>query len=282
MSWQPAQSAWLADGRLHLHHGPIDLIIEAHGLDASQAYRAAITAFEPLLAGLACELPALRARTEPACQCHDSVAQRMHKATRGFLPTFITPMAAVAGSVADTILANMLVATELTKAFVNNGGDIALHLAPGHELTIASPVGQIHIAYPDAVGGIATSGWRGRSSSLGIADAVTILATDAASADAAATMVANEVNLPGHPAITRIPANQRAPDSDLGDRLITTHVGLLSSAEIAKALQPGIEFAQALIREGRIQAASLMLQDTVLTLGSMRQACQHAPCPGAQ
>ena len=64
--------------------------------------------------------------------------------------------------------------------------------------------------------GIATSGWRGRSFSLGIADAVTVLADRAAAADAAATIIANAVDLPGHPAIVRVPACELAPDSDLG------------------------------------------------------------------
>ena len=40
------------------------------------------------------------------------------------------------------------------------------------------------------VRGVATSGWRGRSHSLGIADSVTVLAATAAMADAAATVIA--------------------------------------------------------------------------------------------
>ena len=66
--------------------------------------------------------------------------------------------------------------------------------------------------------GVATSGWRGRSFSLGIADAVTVLAATAAAADAAATIIANAVDLPGHPAIARRPASELEDDSDLGDR----------------------------------------------------------------
>jgi ApbE superfamily uncharacterized protein (UPF0280 family) len=67
---------------------------------------------------------------------------------------------------------------------------------------------------------VATSGWRckgkgGRSFSFGIADAVTVLAGSAAAADAAATVIANAVDLPGHGAITRRPASAIDPDSDL-------------------------------------------------------------------
>ena len=99
-------------------------------------------------------------------------------------------------------------AADLDKAYVNNGGDIALHLAPGAVDATPAIAGTGHgladrviIRADDPVRGIATSGWRGRSFSLGIADAVTVLARTAAEADAAATMIANAVDLPGHPAI---------------------------------------------------------------------------------
>ena len=79
----------------------------------------------------------------------------------------------------------------------------------------------------DPARGIATSGRHGRSFSLGIADAVTVLARTASQADAAATIIANAVDLPGHPAIVRCPANELQPDSDLGARLVTRDVGAL-------------------------------------------------------
>ena len=93
-------------------------------------------------------------------------------------------MAAVAGSVAEEVLEAMLAAAALSRAFVNNGGDIALHLAPGTAYEIGlvdrpdrpSLFSTARIAAADPVRGIATSGWRGRSFSLGIADAVTVLA----------------------------------------------------------------------------------------------------------
>ena len=87
--------------------------------------------------------------------------------------------------------------------------------------------------------GVATSGRHGRSFSLGIADAVTVLAKTAASADAAATIIANAVDLPGHPAIIRRPACELQPDSDLGPRLVTREVGELAGNEIEEALAAG-------------------------------------------
>jgi len=180
---------------------------------------------------------------------------------------FITPMAAVAGAVAEEILAAMTNAATLSRAYVNDGGDIALHLAPGESFAIGmverpdrpSLFGTARIAAAQKVRGIATSGWRGRSFSLGIADAVTVLAATAAQADAAATIIANAVNLPGHPAITRVPANEIAPENDLGDRPVTRAVGALSLDETEQALGNGAALANELIEEKLICAAALNL-----------------------
>jgi hypothetical protein len=181
---------------------------------------------------------------------------------------FITPMAAVAGSVAEEILNAMTNAAVLSRAYVNDGGDIALHLSPGKHFVIGmverpdsfSLLGTTQIDSNCAVRGIATSGWRGRSFSLGIADAVTVLAATAALADAAATIVANAVDLPGHPNISRVSAKDLSPDSDLGDRHVTTAVGKLTPTETAEALARGARRAQAMIASGLIHGAALHLQ----------------------
>src|SRR5438128_5001276 len=123
-----------------------------------------------------------------------------------------------------------------------------------------SLLGTVTIAAASPIRGIATSGWRGRSFSLGIADSVTVLAHSASAADAAATIIANAVDLPGHPAISRVPACELAPDSDLGGRLVTQGVGELSDAEIELALGFGVTTARKLIERGLIVAAALNLQ----------------------
>ncbi len=124
----------------------------------------------------------------------------------------------------------------------------------------ASLFGTTTIHHTDPIRGIATSGWRGRSFSLGIADAVTVLADTAAIADAAATIIANAVDLPGHPSITRIPACELAPDSDLRDRMVTESVGDLSPREVRDALVTGAQVAETLRRDGLIHSAALTLQ----------------------
>ncbi|CAN5398969.1 UPF0280 family protein [soil metagenome] len=267
------QIAWLADGRrLHLQDGPIDLIVEAHGAagDVHAAYKAAIRRFTGLLDELCNELPELRKPARPAhCSLSGIVTRRMHDAVAPFAADhFITPMAAVAGSVAQEILNAMMQVADLDRAYINNGGDIALHLSDGERFTVGlvgrpdAPdlIGTTVIAAGDPTRGVATSGWRGRSFSLGIADAVTVLAQTAAQADAAATIIANAVDLPQHPAIIRCPANDLQPDSDLGLRLVTRHVGWLSPDDVAIALEAGADCARILAAKGLIEGAALHLQ----------------------
>ncbi len=271
--------AFINEGRrLHLSHGPIDLIIEAQGDEdhVRQAYAQASARFEGLLEELVAELPALRSPTDKKHAFASPIAQRMAIATCATSSDFITPMGAVAGSVADEILHCMREDTVLTRAYVNNGGDIALCLNPGASFTagivadVSCPAlaAKVSITAHDGIGGIATSGWRGRSHSLGIADAVTVLAKDAAHADAAATLIANEVDLPGSGSITRQPACELSPDSDLDERLVTVDVASLLHEEIEVALASGQELAREFCRNGVIDAAYLSLQGTVRTVNA--------------
>lgn len=266
------QAKFLPDGRrLHLQDGPIDLIIEAQGPDAAVAiaYDAACDRFATLLDELCVELPLLRRpMTMESAAPHGPVARRMAAVARLYADKhFITPMVAVAGAGAEAILDAMTAAAALTRAYVNNGGDIALHLGAGTRFEIGMVdrpdhphlFGKLIVTPEDNVRGIATSGHHGRSFSLGIADAVTVLAADAPTADAAATMIANAVDLPGHPAIIRAPAEALQPDSDLGPHLVTRSVGALSAPEVARALARGERFAEHLLELGRIRAAALHL-----------------------
>lgn len=260
----------LPDGRLHLNHGPIDLILGADGPPAARraAFAAATARFQTILTELCAELPALRAG-DPR-PLYGPTAQRMAAAVAPHRPAFITPMAAVAGAVAETIL-DAMPCPGLSRAYVNNGGDIALHLSPGTAFTlaIAGAPARLAIRHADPVRGVATSGWRGRSFSFGIADAVTVLAPTAAGADAAATMIANAVDLPGHPAIQRRLANQIQCDSDLGARAVTVAVGPLTAAETAEALRRGAAHARNLLARSLIAGAALFLHPHLLTVGAV-------------
>jgi len=295
---EPANIRLLPDGRrLHLQDGPIDLIVEASGSSTAvhAAYEAAARRFITILDELCAELPLLRERARPnAIRPSGGVARRMADVVAPYQERwFITPMAAVAGAVAETVLESMIDAAKIDRGYVNNGGDIALHLTTLQSYTIGmvarpnhpSLFGSFEISSDLPVRGVATSGWRGRSFSLGIADAVTVLANSAAGADAAATILANSVDLPGHASIVRVPACEIAPDSDLREIPITRHVGELNPAEIEQALSSGSQLAEELLAEGLICAAAFSLQgqtrivapDTVQDhLGISRRSLLHA------
>lgn len=266
-----------SDPRFHLHQGPIDLVIEAFADDAMQvdaAYAAAKARFADILTVLVSELPLLRtplASKPPPLT--GPVARRMLAACWPHRDVFITPMAAVAGSVADEVLAAMVAGADLRRAYVNNGGDIALHLAPGESFRVglagiedAALHGTLNLRAEDAARGVATSGWRGRSLSLGVADAVTVVAPDAASADAAATLVANAVNV-DHRSIERRPAHDVRDDTDLGDLPVTVAVGPLPEDAVHEALRRGVSTAQAMRDRGLILATCLRLAGEVRIVG---------------
>ncbi|RUW57585.1 UPF0280 family protein [Mesorhizobium sp. M7A.F.Ca.US.008.03.1.1] len=280
------QAHWLQDGkRLHLNHGPIDLIVEAFG-DADEcraAYAQAVTRFQTILMELVEELPELRL---PAFflaprTFAGPTARRMEAAVMPLAECFITPMAAVAGSVADEMLAALLAGRKLERAYVNNGGDCALHIGKGQSMGLAvagtgnGMADRITIRAENDVRGVATSGWRGRSFSLGIADAVTVLARTGAEADAAATLIANAVDLPGNPAIKRIPAHELSPDSDLGVRLVTQGVGTLALGEVARALDNGLAVAEDFRRRGLIAGSALFLGGEIRISGSVAIAAPN-------
>lgn len=267
--------------RLHLQHGPIDLVIGADG-DRGAAFAAAQARFETVLNELVTELPLLRSRLELGSSLpRGAIAQSMDQAVRPHCAKFITPMAAVAGAVADTILTAMCTATPLQRAYVNNGGDIALHLSPGQSFATAMmdhqghDLGRIEISHSDGISGIATSGRHGRSLSLGIADSVTVLARSAAQADAAATLIANAVDLPGHTGIHRRAADQLQSDSDLGEQLVVTHYEPLTLAKTHTALQAGHRRALDMRHAGHIIAAALFLQGESTLVGQTGFTSPH-------
>ncbi|HEY4066890.1 MAG TPA: UPF0280 family protein [Burkholderiaceae bacterium] len=294
-----ARRALLPDGRWHFQHGPIDLVIGADG-DAGAmvaAHAAAWQRFETVLAELVGELPALRSPVRETSAPCGPIARRMWQACWPHRAVFITPMAAVAGAVAQELIGHYERAG-IARAWVNNGGDIALHLARGASVRVGlfadlarldDPAridldGHFDVRAEMPVRGVATSGWRGRSFSLGIADSVTVLARDAAAADAAATIIANAVDVTD-PRICRAPANTLKDDSDLGEIAVTVDVPPLEAALIQRALQAGQNRAQALQREGLIHAAMIHCQGRWCRVdaagGVGASALEHHPALGS-
>lgn len=270
-AWQPVR-ARLSGGRWHVQQGPIDLVIGADGERAAceAAHEACWERFQPVLTSLVAELPDLRAALpadRPPPRLDGPVAQRMIAACLPYAQDglFITAMAAVAGSVADHLI-DCYRRPGVRRAYINNGGDIALHLMPGESWT-AGVVGNADAPVLDAdlvvcaesgLRGLATSGWRGRSLSLGIADSVTVVARDAASADAAATIIANHVDVRDG-AVKKRPAGEVRDDSDLGDLPVTVSVGALAPASVEQALSAGAACARRLVARGLIAHALIGL-----------------------
>jgi ApbE superfamily uncharacterized protein (UPF0280 family) len=271
LSWQP-QRAQLADGRWHFQHGPIDLVVGADGEPAAcaAAHEACWQAFQSVLTELVSELSVLRQPlpgSGAAALIRGPVARRMVGACLPYAHDglFITPMAAVAGSVADHLI-EAYRRSGVLRAYINNGGDIALHLDPGQHwragvvANVDNPSldASLMVTAESGLRGLATSGWRGRSLSLGIADSVTVVARDAAAADAAATIIANHVDV-ADPAIRKLPADQVRDESDLGSLPVTVAVGALSPASIERALASGLACARQLVERGLISQALLNL-----------------------
>ena len=273
----------LPDGRrLHLQHGPIDLVIEAFGPrdEIGAAYRQARTRFETVLTELVEELAVLRQPVrDPRPGVAGPTAIRMMDAVWPHRDKFVTSMAAVAGSVADEVMASLIDGRSLDKAYINNSGDISVYLTPGQTLRLGI-VGQLfrpaidgtaELSFDRPVRGVATSGWQGRSWSLGIADAVTVLAESAAAADVAATLIANNVNVE-HPTIERAPASELDDQTDLGSRLVTVDVGRLDTEAVESALSKGMQTAQNMCDCGLITAAVLVLKDEIRAIGDVPAA----------
>ncbi len=272
------QAALLPDGRrLHLNHGPIDLVIEAFGAEreVAHAYEQAVERFSDILETLVAELPELRRPVEHMPPVFAGpIARRMATAVWQHRGVHVTPMAAVAGAVADEMLAALTAGRWLDRAYVNDGGDIALYLAPGADFEVglaarperAGLDGSFTVTARMPVRGVATSGQGGRSLSLGIADAVTVLAADAAAADVAATLIANAVDL-DHPAIERRPARALDPDSDLGHLPVTLAVGALDEEAVMTALTGGEAAARSMLSASLIFGAVLALNGRFRVVG---------------
>ncbi|MEP3246546.1 MAG: UPF0280 family protein [Sneathiella sp.] len=278
-----ATARLMEDGRrLHLQHGPIDIVAEAFGAadEIEAAYNQGWAAFQSILGTLVQDLGILRRPVmideEPVL---NGISADMWLSARPFADRqFVTPMAAVAGAVADHVKAAMIDGRSLTKLYVNNGGDISLHLKANAVFSGAIVENQdmpaldniFEIRSKDDIGGVATSGWRGRSLSPGMADAVTVLAKTAAIADVAATLIAGAVVVKSA-AVTQEKAIDLRDDTDLGDMLVTTAVGTLTAAEKHEALEKGFQLARSFEQEGWIKSAYMALQGEAKSLAPEKE-----------
>jgi len=196
----------ILDRKLYIEYGPTNLEIEVTNDNHIEIYQFILSIFKNKFDELAKEKDKLKRKTLAKRKFNSEIGKIMQKSTEIFLPKFITPMAAVAGSLSESLLDDLLKNFVLDKIYINNGGDVAVY-SSGHK-NFTFSVGknseiQIFLEKVNGHYGVATSGWKGRSFSLGIADSVTVVAKSASIADAAATMIANDIYIDYHPNIKK-------------------------------------------------------------------------------
>jgi len=225
-----------------------------------------------ILAGVGDSLPVLRQKAERIrnASSMSPAAQKMVEAAKLIDPVTLTPMAAVAGAVADAVK-EWLKDKGFEFISVNNGGDIALFNRSGRKVNIA--LGDIEtgkstpytLVIEDMVDcGIATSGFGGRSFTLGLADMVTVIARTGAIADAAATRVGNATNIETDLVLRRW-AREIDPCSDIADERVTVRIGDLGEELTGKALENGLSFARALKESNSILDAVILMKGHMAT-----------------
>lgn len=235
----------LSDGRVFVDYGPTSMVITARrqGAPLVELATAAFPLIRDSLEEIAHALPVLRQFPKDGDFSQlEGLPRVMAEAALATGEETLTPMAAVAGTVADTV-ADWLFAQGADLVAVNNGGDVAVRLGPGQEMRMGilprfeggiSQVVTLRAEY--GIGGVCTSGLGGRSLTRGIANAVTVFARRCAVADTCATHLANCSYLPS-PRVHTCLAGELEPDSDIASLRIVHQVDPLEAAEIQQGLE---------------------------------------------
>jgi ApbE superfamily uncharacterized protein (UPF0280 family) len=191
----------------------------------------------------------------------DKIARTMLESVSLIGDEDLTPMAAVAGTIADFV-ADWLFDRHVTRVIVDNGGDIAIRLIAGESAGVGlrpdiqsreiTHLIRIDARFPSW--GVNTSGLGGRSLTRGIASAVTTFAATSSVADAAATAIANAC-FAEHKNIHQAPAKSVDPNTDLGDLPVTVGISDLPQKSVTQALENGFRKATAIQKMGHIHGA---------------------------
>jgi uncharacterized protein len=288
---------WTGPGRAEFSYGPTSMRILArlrgrpHPLGVEAAAAAACECLESLVPFRnTAALLIGRLRREKGLsavpQHFPAVLRLMIRAAEATGEDAMTPLAAVAGAIAQQALAAALAAGAGT-VVVENGGDVAVSVEAGDTIRLGVARG-IHdrslervalLSHGDGIGGVCTSGLGGRSFTLGLADAAVAFGADAAGADACATLLANSTFM-DVPAVERSPAESLDPDTDIPGFMVVTHVGALSSSEITKALGQAEERAQGFVRAGLLKGAVVAVQGRAVVVPDEFAAIFTSAAPG--
>ncbi len=259
----------LPGGSVLAESGPMRLVISAgigKVLQTKMALRAAEESFG-FLERVARHRKYLgRQFLESREQIKDSLVLKMISSVVMIGDEDLTPMAAVAGTIADEV-ADFLFEHGMTKVVVDNGGDVAVRADREEPITVGirPDINDHEVSYvigldPDLHShGVATSGLGGRSLTRGIASAATVVARTASLADAAATAVANASFLEDEQ-VRRRPAEDLDPYTDIAGLDITVKVGPLSEEKKIRAVSQAIRRAEDLVRREVILGAFVAVQ----------------------
>lgn len=235
----------LEDGKVFVDHGPVSMVITARE-GSRMLTELAAESFPVIcraLGELADALPILRLYPDKIRgKMSPGLPDQMVRAVRAVKEPTLTPMAAVAGAMAD-LVADYLEARGAATVIVNNGGDIALriHERQGVRMGIVTDIGRgqtdeiVTIHEEDGIGGVCTSGLGGRSLTRGIANGVTVFSKRCIQADACATHIANCSYIRSPQVVTK-KAGEADPSSDIPDLDIVTDVGVLIAEEIRQGI----------------------------------------------
>jgi ApbE superfamily uncharacterized protein (UPF0280 family) len=246
----------LAGGAVMVECGPMRLVIEARVGKVAQLQQALRAADEAVrfLEGVATARPFLgRDYRGFTPQITDPLALKMVASIQAVGDEDLTPMAAVAGTIADAV-ADFLFERGMTRVLVDNGGDLAIRCCAGEPVAVgirpnveSKRIAQVLVLGPERTAwGIATSGLGGRSLTRGVLEAATVVAADASLADAAATAVANASYVEDS-AVVQTPAEAIDPRTDIAGLCVTAGVGPLSEEKKNQAVNQAIRRAEKLI-----------------------------------
>jgi len=213
----------------------------------------------------------------------EPIAREMVRSTAIIGDTELTPMAAVAGSLAAAT-ADFLFDRGMTRVIVNNGGDVAVRLASGEsvqvgvreDVTCRSWSRVILVDGTRDSWGIATSGLGGRSFTRGIASGASVIADSASVADAAATAIAN-ASFIDDPQVVRRPAGEIDRDTDIPDLLVTVRVGEIKESTRHAGLNRALGFAERLIDRGLVLGAFVAVGKVTGAVGCFNEMLVEHP-----
>ena len=259
----------LAGGAVMVECGPMRLVIDARVGKVAQPQQALRAAEEAVrfLEGMARSRPFLgRDYRKLLPRITDPLALRMIASVQAVGDEDLTPMAAVAGTIADAV-ADFLFERGMTRVLVDNGGDVAVRCCDGDPVAVgirpkveSKSIAQVMVLGPERTAwGIATSGLGGRSLTRGVLEAATIVAADASLADAAATAVANASRVQD-PTVVRQLAETIDGYTDIAGLEVTAAVGPLSVAQKDLALCQALARAEELIKKNVIYGAYAAVQ----------------------